>query len=231
MTEVPKIVHRIWIGPKYPPCYEDWWATWADQYPGWETITWSDTLPGARDPMDVLSKDPEWEKAYFAHSRPVVRSDLLKLIVMYAFGGILTDCDQEARKPLSPILDQIGSLVLLGPLYAYESTAPASSFAAAVPRSTFFSLALADALRVLMIPNRRIAPARDTGPGAFRRALRRDPGSALVWQDPDELIVGCGGFTHRQLGEKGRHTGCYSTLREDVDLSKAYVVHHASAKW
>lgn len=231
MTSVPHIVHRVWIGPGYPRCYDAWWETWAEHHPGWQHITWSDTLPNSRDPRELLVGAPSWERAYLAHSRPVVRADLIKLIAMYMMGGVLTDCDAEARKSLEPLVEQAKDVVLLGPLFAYESQAPASSFAVAAPGSAFFREALSAAVRLLLTPKRRVSPARDTGPGAFRRAMRTVPGSAKVWPDPDELLVGCGGATHRQLGEKGRHTGCHSTLRDDVDISRAYVVHHASAKW
>ncbi|MUL39645.1 hypothetical protein FZ103_00355 [Streptomonospora sp. PA3] len=95
---IPRIVHVVWVGDKPYP-YTDNLRTWADHNPNWDVWLWTDNnLPSIRlhnqDVYDALM-----------HLHPAVRADLLRLELLYRYGGLYSDADSWCMRPLRPLLE------------------------------------------------------------------------------------------------------------------------------
>lgn len=83
---IPRRIHHIWLGPR--PMPEQWPARWVELHPGWETKVWrEDDLAALRMRNGVLYRD------LIAKGRWVAASDVARLEVLYALGGVYTDID------------------------------------------------------------------------------------------------------------------------------------------
>jgi mannosyltransferase OCH1-like enzyme len=94
---IPRVFHQIWVGPDpFLEEFEDWRESWARFHPEWEMRLWSDENlpPGLRNPQ-VYERD----------RRPVERADILRLELLYRFGGVYLDADLECLKPIDPLID------------------------------------------------------------------------------------------------------------------------------
>ena len=78
---IPSVVHRIWLGSPVPAEFEERWALWADL--GYERRTWQEA------DLDDLGMPPHFGAARtFAE-----RSDIARLEILDAVGGVYVDCD------------------------------------------------------------------------------------------------------------------------------------------
>jgi mannosyltransferase OCH1-like enzyme len=94
---IPRVFHQIWVGPDpFLEGFEDWRESWARHHPAWEQQLWTDynLPPGLRNPQ-VYERD----------RRPVERADILRLELLYRFGGVYLDADLECLKPIDPLID------------------------------------------------------------------------------------------------------------------------------
>ena len=94
---IPRLFHQIWVGPDpIPDELTAYQATWVEQNPGWELRFWTDdNLPdGCRRPEVYDRLRNVWERA-----------DILRLEVVYLFGGVHVDADFECLRPIEPLLD------------------------------------------------------------------------------------------------------------------------------
>lgn len=94
---IPRVFHQIWVGPDpVLSGFDEWRESWARNHPGWELRLWTDdNLPaGLRNPV-----------VYERERHPVERADILRLELVYRFGGVYLDADLECRKPIDPLID------------------------------------------------------------------------------------------------------------------------------
>lgn len=81
---IPRILHRVWCGPAtMPERYEEYWAAWKRQLPGYDHITWSERDAERLGVADLV----------VASSSPVQKSDILRYAILGAEGGVYVDCD------------------------------------------------------------------------------------------------------------------------------------------
>ena len=100
---IPKIVHQIWVGPNDKPEYlEGYSAKLKELHPDWDCRLWTeDSLP-----TDLLRTE------YLDKLRaPAERADLLRLELLYRFGGLYIDIDMVPLRPMDPILE-MGDFVI-----------------------------------------------------------------------------------------------------------------------
>ncbi len=93
MLSIPKIIHMIWIGPKECP-YKENIQSYIDKNPDWEIKLWNnDNLPKIKNKwaFDIIDI---W----------AVKADILRLEVLYKFGGIYVDVDSYCLKPLDDLI-------------------------------------------------------------------------------------------------------------------------------
>lgn len=95
---IPRVFHQIWIGPDaLPNEYRAYQESWRRHHPGWELRFWTDhNLPeGLRRP-----------EAYERLRSPVERADILRLELLWRFGGVYVDVDFECLRSLEPLISR-----------------------------------------------------------------------------------------------------------------------------
>jgi mannosyltransferase OCH1-like enzyme len=93
---IPHVFHQIWLGPKpFPREYERYQRTWTHHHPGWELRLWTEeNLPGEL-------RRPEAAERLRA---PAERSDILRLELLWRFGGVYVDTDFECLRSIAPLI-------------------------------------------------------------------------------------------------------------------------------
>jgi hypothetical protein len=81
---IPKTIHRIWIGDEIPEQHEEYWSKAQDRYPNYEFKTW------CGDEFELIN-----EELFQCQEIPAAASDILRLEVIYKYGGIYIDTDVE----------------------------------------------------------------------------------------------------------------------------------------
>jgi inositol phosphorylceramide mannosyltransferase catalytic subunit len=96
-----KAIHRIWLGDEMPPTFKEFGERWVSLNPGWMLCEWTDY-------DDVPIEGPLYDlfhasKTIFPDDWKRFEADLLRLELLYRFGGLYVDTDVE---PLEPIGDR-----------------------------------------------------------------------------------------------------------------------------
>jgi hypothetical protein len=93
---IPRIFHQVWLGPDpLPEEFVRYQQTWREHHPAWDLRFWhEDNLPPG-----LLR-----EEVYDRLRHPVERSDILRLELVYRFGGVYVDTDVECLRPIDPLL-------------------------------------------------------------------------------------------------------------------------------
>lgn len=95
---IPRILHRV-VPARVPNEYEEYWERAHELHPGWDFRTWQDPI------------DPDGFES--AHLWPHVESGaqlagLVRLEVLWRFGGVYLDMDVEPVRSLEPLLQTSG---------------------------------------------------------------------------------------------------------------------------
>ena len=87
--KIPKIIHQIWIGPKKVPWkwINSFKISFRNKYPGWKYYLWTDEEVSKFNLIN--KKEYNSEKSYYG------KADILRLEILYRFGGIYIDADSE----------------------------------------------------------------------------------------------------------------------------------------
>jgi GT2 family glycosyltransferase len=100
---IPKIIHQIWIGPKQIP--SKMIQTWKDKHPepNFRHILWTEREIQKRKEEDglVISLEEQINATheYFA------KADLLRLDILYHYGGIYMDADSICIEPIDYLVE------------------------------------------------------------------------------------------------------------------------------
>lgn len=90
-TRIPRIFHQIWVGKKpFPEKYKLWQKTW-QSVPGWSYKLWTDKDV---ETFNLINKD-----RYYKESNMAARADILRLEILFRYGGVYCDTDFELLKP------------------------------------------------------------------------------------------------------------------------------------
>ena len=92
---IPKVFHRIWIGPaKIPDEHLAWGESWLKCNPGWTMKFWTnENLPAIRNKR-VFDLWHEWSG----------KADVLRMELIYNHGGVYIDTDYECFRNIEPLL-------------------------------------------------------------------------------------------------------------------------------
>jgi hypothetical protein len=93
-VEIPRIVHRVWLGGELPHRFRHYGDTWRKHHPGWRQRLWNDD--------DLVSLVPE--EAIMRCRSDAERSDLLRYEILRRFGGIYVDTDVECLRPFDDLI-------------------------------------------------------------------------------------------------------------------------------
>ena len=87
---IPKIIHQIWVGPKKKP--DIWIDTFKKDYindnPEWDYKLWDD-----ENILELFDEFPTMLKIYNIEPTYNGKSDLLRYLILYKYGGLYIDAD------------------------------------------------------------------------------------------------------------------------------------------
>lgn len=86
---IPKIIHQIWIGPH--PMPTELMSSWKTMNPDWEYKLWTEQ----NIPVLYNKKQYNEIKSYAG------KADILRLEILFQFGGIYLDADSLCLQPLT----------------------------------------------------------------------------------------------------------------------------------
>jgi mannosyltransferase OCH1-like enzyme len=96
---IPRIFHQVWLGPDpLPRAFDDYRDSWRRFHPAWELRLWDE----GNLPDDLRSA-----AIYERERRPVERADILRLELLWKFGGVYLDLDMECLKPIDALTDGV----------------------------------------------------------------------------------------------------------------------------
>ena len=109
---IPRIMHQIWIGDEPPADVLRWRATVLAQHPTWEHHFHRDTSVFTHPELDpelsaALREAEIRVKTYQTKHHPLALvADLLRMTLLWLYGGVYLDLDMECVKPLDDLLDR-----------------------------------------------------------------------------------------------------------------------------
>ncbi len=113
--KIPKIVHQIWIGPKpVPKVWTDTIEKMVQNSPKWSYKLWDNDAVEALFPLTnqpLYDKEPEW----------CGKADIIRLEILYRYGGIYIDADMACLNCSRDISFFIKNTNYAGFFTAYES--------------------------------------------------------------------------------------------------------------
>lgn len=127
--KIPRIFHQAWLGPKpFPEEHARYQRTWLAHHPGWELRMWTE---------ENLPRDLRRQEALERLRHPLERTDLLRLELVWRFGGVYFDTDFECLRSLEPLIEQ--ATFFIG---CSKPGSPQDGFFGAVPGHPILDLAL-----------------------------------------------------------------------------------------
>jgi hypothetical protein len=93
---IPRVFHQIWVGPDpLPDEYARYRETWRRHHPGWDLRLWTE------DNLPLPLRRPE---AADRLRTPTERADILRLEVVWRYGGVYVDVDFECLRPIDDVI-------------------------------------------------------------------------------------------------------------------------------
>lgn len=94
---IPRLIHRVWLGPNPQPFEHDYTAAWAATNPEWELRTWTDE--NVDELFPVITQREYDDAPTYVH-----RADLILPEAVHALGGVAVGYDMEPLRPLEPLI-------------------------------------------------------------------------------------------------------------------------------
>jgi hypothetical protein len=97
LPAIPRILHQIWLGPNSVPTHLlEYQQTWKKHHPCWRFILWTEeNLPAG------LRRPEVYEKLRV----PAERADILRLELLWVYGGVYVDADFECLRSIETLLE------------------------------------------------------------------------------------------------------------------------------
>ncbi len=127
---IPRTFHQIWIGNKpFPEKYKKWQQTW-QSVPGWTYRLWTNEDV---EKLNLFNKDLFYKEKNFG-----ARADILRMEILYRFGGVYIDTDFELLKPefftyLTHTYDFFAGLTPIDSLYHWGNFVIANGIIGSIP--------------------------------------------------------------------------------------------------
>lgn len=103
---IPRILHRIWLDdpddPGMPGEFAEYGARWRELHPDWHWLEWR-----SHEYLPPLHNETEFQLAreIIPHDWRRFQSDLLRLELLWRFGGVYVDCDVEPLRTIDHLRD------------------------------------------------------------------------------------------------------------------------------
>lgn len=98
---IPKIFHQVWINdtdPRLPDRFAEYRDGWLRLHPNWDYKLWN------LQNVDFPLRRPELLKSAGSYAQ---LADILRLEIVYQYGGIYIDTDFECLRSVEPLLDDV----------------------------------------------------------------------------------------------------------------------------
>lgn len=105
--KIPKLLHQIWLGSSPNEKILASMSTWAKLHPEWQKILWVETpfeVPGF-ETKNIDSITLQNDAVYKKLKVPARRSNILRLEILYQYGGVYVDSDTDAQKSIDELID------------------------------------------------------------------------------------------------------------------------------
>lgn len=99
--DIPKIIHQIWFQGEenIPEKYHSMRESWKKYHPTWKHILWD------KEKIEELLVEYENIKPLYEYfTRMIAKIDLAKLVIMHRYGGVYSDMDMTALRPIDELL-------------------------------------------------------------------------------------------------------------------------------
>jgi mannosyltransferase OCH1-like enzyme len=92
MSQIPKIIHQLWIGDKPPP--NRMMDTWKDMNPDFEYIRWNEDM--------IREKGIKFECKKRIRDMEEIngKADIMRWELLYEYGGVFIDADSYCLRPI-----------------------------------------------------------------------------------------------------------------------------------
>lgn len=111
MSQIPRILHQIWLGNnKMPADQWKWTKQWARlcRADGIDYRLWQDAdIHSDAIPFSMINRD-----AYLGATTMAQKADILRLELLYQYGGIYMDTDVEPVKSIAPLCSFSSSMLV-----------------------------------------------------------------------------------------------------------------------
>lgn len=104
---IPKIIHQVWIGKTIPESLIRSMETWTSTHQEWKRWLWAESeinVPGWTT-RPISSVNMINRTTYDRLSIAARKSNILRLEVVYQYGGVYCDCDYDAQKNIEYPID------------------------------------------------------------------------------------------------------------------------------
>jgi hypothetical protein len=140
--KIPPVIHIIWLGNKFPEKYQLFRKSWFTHHPTWTHILWVDNPQNySEGEYFIINNLEDFKKmllnGVFAGKSLVIdvkniklfnaqfydetknygeKSDMLRYELLYMFGGLYVDTDEECLKPFDILHKTYDSYIAIQPL-------------------------------------------------------------------------------------------------------------------
>lgn len=190
---IPRILHQVWVGPDpFPQELVGYRESWRRHHPEWEMRLWTE---------ESLPRDLVRPEVYERLRNPAERSDIIRLEVLFRFGGVYVDTDMECLRPIDPLLEEDVDFFVAGARGVKGGRAHNAVIAAVSGHPV-----LERALRELRPVTEFGIDKRGTGPQFLNELLRDHPEVKICPPESFHPVT-------------------------DVEREQAYAVHHLTTLW
>lgn len=201
---IPHILHRVWLDDPILGRFAQWWDEWKRLHPGWDHRDWRATadLPPLRN-HQLFDAAPQrmpgdWKR---------FRSDIVRLELLYRYGGVYIDADCEPLRPIDDLIDGRECVVGFSPQTNRQGEHPiTNAVMAATPRHPFIGACL-DGLAHAADEHAGKTLAQVLGPWHLTRTYEAGGFGGIVTVLAHEEMYGGPWLRHlwanRTLGRKG----------------------------
>ena len=228
----PRLIHQVWVGPSSLPAkWQDFGDGWRAMHPDWGYRLWADAdVPAlVNDCRAALGPDcPDLAGLIGMDINLGYVSDILRLMVVYLYGGVYLDTDCEALRPLDGLTANCDAFIgATCDGNRFPGVQVENAVLGGRPRHPFWGLALRELPRGLAEsyePDKNWTTIYATGPGYLSRRL-------LEWRATPASLASDVAILPNRFLYPLHYDSPTSGPEYDAAWGSAYSHHHFGQSW
>lgn len=100
MSNIPKIIHQIWVGSPLPDWAREYHTRWRDLHPEWSVQLWYEEMLDWLDHHDLFS---QW-RYYAPRNRGQWQANIARIEILRRYGGVYVDSDMEPLRAIDDLI-------------------------------------------------------------------------------------------------------------------------------